>query len=234
MPQDYAEAVRWYRKAADQGYATLSATSATCTTRAEECRRTTPRPPAGTAKPPIRETRTLSTSSASCISEGAGVPQDYAEAARWFRRAADQGHARAQFNLGFMYHKARSAAGLRRGRPLVSQSRRPWKADAQEYLAYMYYTGQGVPQDYAEAARWYREAADQGIANAQHSLGVMFHEGQGVPQDYIQAHMWFNLAGAGGDLDGIESRDIVAGKMTPDEIAEAQRRAREWRPETSR
>ena len=58
----------------------------------------------------------------------------------------------------------------------------------------------------------------------------MYDQGQGVPQDYIQAHMWFNLAGASGDADGIKERDAIAGKMTPDQIAEAQRLAREWKP----
>jgi hypothetical protein len=56
----------------------------------------------------------------------------------------------------------------------------------------MYYNGKGVPQDYAEAARWYRKAADQGNADAQNNLGVMYGNGQGVPQDYVRAHMWFS------------------------------------------
>ena len=138
-----------------------NSTSAACTTKAKGCRRTTPRPPAGIAKPPSRDTLTPSTTSASCTTKGQGVPQDYAEAVRWYRKAADQGHAGAQFNLGVMYDKAegcrrttprlslvsqsrragrrrrsvqprlhvprrpRGAAGLRRGRPLVPQSRRP-------------------------------------------------------------------------------------------------------------
>jgi uncharacterized protein len=55
-----------------------------------------------------------------------------------------------------------------------------------------------------------------------------------VPKDYIQARMWFNLAGANGDADGIKNRDMVARKTTADEIAEAQRRAREWKPKTIR
>ena len=63
----------------------------------------------------------------------------------------------------------------------------------------MYANGQGVPQDYAEAVKWYRLAADQGDAYAQNNLGVMYDQGQGVPQDYVLAHMWFNLSAAQGD-----------------------------------
>jgi TPR repeat protein len=82
--------------------------------------------------------------------------------------------------------------------------------------------------------RWFGLAAEQGDASAQFNLGVEYSKGQGVPQDYIQAHMWFNLAGASGYADGLKNRDIVARMMTPDQIAEAQRLAREWKPKTSR
>ena len=52
----------------------------------------------------------------------------------------------------------------------------------------MFAKGQGVPQDYAEALKWFRKAADQGEATAQYDLGVLYAEGQGVSQDYVQAH----------------------------------------------
>jgi TPR repeat protein len=98
----------------------------------------------------------------------------------------------------------------------------------------MFGEGHGVPQDYKEAMRWYRLAADQGNALAQFELGSMYDKGLGVPKDYIQAHMWFNLAGASGNAGGSKNRDMVARKMTPAEIAEAQRRAWEWKPKTIR
>ena len=96
--------------------------------------------------------------------------------------------------------------------------------------------GQGVPQDYAEAARWYRKAAGQGNDRAQSSLGIMYFNGQGVAQDYVQSHMWMNLAAsrASGDdqkrIAGI--RDDVASEMSAAQIAEAQRLARDWKPNT--
>ena len=60
----------------------------------------------------------------------------------------------------------------------------------------MYANGQGVPQDYAEAMKWYRKAADQGDDTAQYNLGLMYYNGRGVPQDYVAAHKWFSLAAA--------------------------------------
>ena len=66
--------------------------------------------------------------------------------------------------------------------------------NAQYNLGIMYYNGQGVPQDYAEAVKWYRLAADQGDAYAQYNLGVMYDNGEGVPQDYKEAVKWYRLA----------------------------------------
>ena len=102
--------------------------------------------------------------------------------------------------------------------------------DAQVTLASMYGNGWGVPQDYAEAAKWYRMAAEQGHAGAQFVLGTMYDGGQGVPQDYVQAHLWYNLAAAQGIEPASKNRDITADKMTPAQINEAQRLAREWKP----
>jgi hypothetical protein len=99
----------------------------------------------------------------------------------------------------------------------------------------MYERGQGVPQDYAEAAKWYRKAAEQGEPSAQNNLGFMYGKGRGVPPDYVQAHMWYNLAVSryrpGADRDmAVKNRYIVAAKMTPAQIAEARRLTREWKP----
>ncbi len=76
----------------------------------------------------------------------------------------------------------------------------------------------------------YLMAAEQGVAQAQYNLGVMYGDGEGVPQDYVQAHLWFNLAAAQGQEQAKKNRDIVAEKMTPAQIAEAQRLARDWKP----
>jgi len=93
----------------------------------------------------------------------------------------------------------------------------------------MYATGRGVAQDDAEAVRWYRLAADQGHASGQNILGVMYVDGRGVPQDYVLAHMWFNLAAAGSNGDRhINNRKLAADQLTPDDLSEAQRLAREW------
>ena len=88
--------------------------------------------------------------------------------------------------------------------------------------------GYGVPQDDGAAARWYRLAAEQGHDLAQRRLGLLYEQGRGVLQDYVQAHMWVNLAGTQGHVGAAKARRIIEKKMTPEQIAEAQRLAREW------
>ncbi len=156
---------------------------------------------------------------------------DYATALREFRVSAAQGVADAQHNLGISYYDGQGvpqnyAEAAKWFRKAADQG----TAEAQFNLAYMYSNGKGVPQDYAEAAKWYRKAADQGHARAQTNLGVMYTLGQDVPRDYVQAHMWLSLAEAQGRTAAAKARDMVAERMTPAQIAEAQRLAREWKP----
>jgi hypothetical protein len=83
-------------------------------------------------------------------------------------------------------------------------------------------------EDYATALIFWRPLAEQGHAEAQFNLGVMHYEGWGVPWDIVQAHMWLSLAATQGNSVAQKYRDIVASRLIPDQIAEAQRLAREW------
>jgi TPR repeat protein len=200
VPQNYAEAVKWFRKAAE------------------------------------RKSDWAMMTLGRMYESGRGVPQNFPEAIRWFRTAADQGNAGAQNKLGIMYQQGR-------GVPQSYADARNWYrkaaeqgyAYAQHNLGVLYFGGLGTPQDYTEAANWYRKAAKRGYAEAQNNLGVLYNNGRGVPQDYVQAHMWFNLAAT--NFDGahkkegrdqaLNNRDLVAAKMTREQIAEAQRLAQE-------
>ena len=106
-------------------------------------------------------------------------------------------------------------------------------AAEQGNLGFMYASGRGILEDDAEAVRWYRLAADQGHGVAQGGLGFMYANGRGVPQDYVVAHMWYNLAGAQSSSDErdilVKAQDALGAEMTPEQIAEAQRLAREWK-----
>jgi hypothetical protein len=173
---------------------------------------------------------------------GHGVPQDYGEAMKWYWKAAHQGVASAQHNLGVMYDNGHGVPqddteALKWYRRAADQGHE----GSQSNLGVMYEDGKGVLQDYVEAAMWYRRAAEQGVAFAQANLGRFYALGQGVLQDYALAHKWFNLAASrypASEIDArkkaIHNRDLVASKMTPAQIAEAQRLAREWKPKMER
>jgi uncharacterized protein len=168
---------------------------------------------------------------------------DYATALRLWRPLADQGDANAQMKLGLMYE-------LGQGVPKNNAEALKWwrlaaghDATAQFLLGSLYYDGSdslSLAQDYAEAAKWYLRAANQGEHNAQLNLGRMYEKGHGVPQDYALAHMWLNLAAAAASAaQGSFNypafiRDNLAGRMTPAQIAEAQKLAREWKPKPER
>jgi TPR repeat protein len=87
-------------------------------------------------------------------------------------------------------------------------------------------------RDYATAVRLIRPLAEQGDANAQYKLGVFYDNGLGVPQDKVSAYMWLNLSASQGREGAAAFRDLIARRMTPAQIGEAQRRSREWTPST--
>ncbi len=123
------------------------------------------------------------------------------------------------------YEKGDYATALKEWRPLAEQG----DADAQYNLGWMYEKSFGVPQDDKEAVRWYRLAAEQGIGHAQYRLGGMYTLGRGVPQDFVLSHMWLNLAAALGDEQARTLRDKLAKQLTPAQLDDAQRLAREWK-----
>lgn len=161
---------------------------------------------------------------------GTGVPKDEREAAKWFRMAASQGVARAQYKLGVMYLWAQGvpqdkAEGMKWYRLAADQGH----AEAQAGLGYAYYYGDsGLPQDYAEAWKWFRMAAEQEDADAQvrDMLASMYYHGEGVPQDFVEAYAWFSVAARGWASAGVQ-REEVAGKLPPEQLSKAKKRATE-------
>jgi len=152
---------------------------------------------------------------------------DYATELLIMRPLAAQGNAEAQATVGMIYEeglgvKQSFAEAFKWYRLAAAQE----NTAAQNNLGLMYESGAGVPQDYVEAVRWYRLAAAQGYGQAQFNLGSMYSNGLGVTQDYVQAHIWFNLAGASGEADGVKWREVVAARMTLQQVAEAQKLAR--------
>lgn len=156
--------------------------------------------------------------------EGQGVPKDYAEAATWWRKAADQGDATAQWSLGTLYNFGQGVPrDYRQAAFWYLQAADQGNAEAQVYLGQLYDLGQGVQQDYTQAAVWYRKSADQGNANAQFALAKLYFNGDGLPKDEAIAVVWTRKAAE----QGLASAQVAlglsyeAGRGLPQDYAEA-------------
>ena len=95
-------------------------------------------------------------------------------------------------------------------------------ADAQYNLGLMYLLGDGVPENDAEAVKWYRLAAEQGNATAQYNLGNMYDLGDGVPQSNVSAYVWYSVAATQGHETAKSLRDRVSKMLTPTQLGQAQ------------
>jgi TPR repeat protein len=95
-------------------------------------------------------------------------------------------------------------------------------ADAQLRLGLMYQMGQGVRQNSNVSGKWFRNDAEQGDADGQLLLSLANWSGRGVTQDPIRAYMWVNIAAANGSHEALNERDIMAKKMTPKQMEQAQ------------
>jgi uncharacterized protein len=177
---------------------------------------------------------------------GVSVKRDWLEAAKWYSKAADAGDESAVASLGsigrnwrIMTHTDMNPVVYE----LVQRAATKGNVAAQFSLGAMNYPFFGIEAtgfdeskgNLLEALIWYRRSADQGDVDSQVALGIAYEGGIGVPQDFVEAHKWYNLAAAltkyaDFRADDIQRRDAVALKMTPIEIAEAQKLAREWKP----
>ena len=162
--------------------------------------------------------------------KGRDVPSDYAEAARWFRKAAEQGNAAAQSNLGNLYATGHGVAkDYAEAAIWFRKAAEQNNAAAQNTLGALYASGRGVELNYAEAANWFRKAAEQGNTTAENNLGVIFLADQDVMQK-DEAFFWLILASYSGDDSSSDLRHQVAALLTPQQVADLEKRAREWEP----
>ena len=109
---------------------------------------------------------------------------------------------------------------------MVSPSGRERKPHGAIQSGQYVYEWRGVPKDFAQAAKWYRNAAEQGYATAQYNLGLMYIEGVGIPKDYVTAYMWLLLAAPAQEEAKVDI-EALKKNMTANEITRAKRMASE-------
>ena len=160
---------------------------------------------------------------------GRGVEQNLAEAAKWYRMAAEQGLAQAQHNLGVMY-------ALGDGLPVDLEQAVRWyllaanqgHGDAQFKLAIHHEEGLGVRQDLAAAHGWYLKAAEQGLPEAQYHLGNLYRAGKGVARNNVLAYKWITLGKPNDEALKAAILDDLERVMSAAQVAEAKRLAAAW------
>lgn len=159
---------------------------------------------------------------------------DYDEAVAAWERAAELGHAAAEFRLGALYEEGQGVEqDLGRAVEWYRRAARHGSQKAQFNLGHMYANGTGVEKDEAEAARWYGRAAERGNAHAQYTLGLMYSRGSGVERDLVHAYAWLTVAIYNLDPNMFrdnanEARDTVAARMSEEQKARAQELLDEW------
>jgi len=134
----------------------------------------------------------------------------------------------ADFQTGLeAYKKGDFVGAAKEWRPEAEEGDAP----TQYNFGLLYLDGRGVPQDPAEAVKWFRRSAEQGYTEAQHDLGAMYASGTGLKRDLIQAYKWMNICAAQGNAGCVTQRDLIAKKLKPGQVAEAQRLATEFKPQ---
>lgn len=163
--------------------------------------------------------------------KGKYVQKDIDKSILWYTKAAEQGYALAQFNLGALYLEGgtnETPIDLHMAIEWLTKAADQNLAEAQWALAACYYDGIGVNKDRTTATNWYRKAAEQNHAEAQSMMGVIYALGECVPADYVQAYMWGYLANSKGSQSAGILLDRIAPTMNRSEIQKAEKLAKEF------
>lgn len=162
--------------------------------------------------------------------DGRGVTADRAEAAKWYKLAADRGLAPAQYRLANLYEKAN---GVERNLPEAKRyytlAADQGNAGAMHNLAVLLASDAAGQPDFAAAAQWFIKASELGVRDSQFNLAILYARGSGVKQDIEESYKWFAIAAKDGDADAAQKRDEVAGAMNPQQLQSAQAKVEAWK-----
>ena len=156
---------------------------------------------------------------------------NYCAALKTLQPLAEQGNVEAQIRLGLIYRdgsctRSDSAKAMKWLRLAADQD----NAEAQFALGKLYADCWGVKTNYSEMLKLHLRAAEQGYVHAQDHLGYLYAFGVGVPVDNFEAYFWYDRAAAQGGASDAAKRDLIAKKLTPEQLVEAQQRGQEWKP----
>lgn len=164
--------------------------------------------------------------------EGRAVPQDNAEAARWYERAAAQGFVPAQYRIGNLYEAGQGVEkDFEVAKLWYQRGAEAGNRMAMHNLAALYAGGQLGEQEFESAAEWFAQAAAHGMTDSQFNLGMLYARGLGVEQDFEQSYKWFSLAALSGDADAAKARDDIAKSLTAEAVSRVTDEVGLWKAE---
>jgi localization factor PodJL len=162
--------------------------------------------------------------------EGRGVANNFAEAAKWYKLSADRGFALAQYRLANFLEKGTGLApDIKEAKRYYEMAAAAGNASAMHNLAVIYASGKDGAQDYAKAVEWFGKAAERGVSDSQFNLAILYARGNGAAPDLTQSYKWFAIAAKGGDKDAAQKRDEVANAMKPDQLERARAEVDLWK-----
>ena len=241
VPKDYTKAMMWYLKAADQGYMaaqlnigvmySLGIGVPHSTRLAEEWYRKATAQEKDNRK--VAQTQTTPDTQAKAeVDEQVMVAKEIRRKVGFQEherideevRAAEQGNAIAQFNLGMKLADGQgSIQDYTSAMSWLLKAANQGNASAEYRLGVMYANGEGVQKDYSEAVMWYRKAAEHGDVVAQFNLGVKLTNGQGVAQNYKEAMSWYSKAAEQGQANAQNNLGVMyfSGQGVPRNLIQA-------------
>lgn len=198
--QEYADAAKWFAKAARQGMSEAQFALGTCYDEGLGVAQDEEEAAKWYRKAADQGNAQAQYNLGRCYMEGQGVGQDPHKAVKWFRKAAQQGTVEAQEMLAYCYFSGTGvpedkAEAVNWYREAALQG----SAQAQYTMGALYSMGQGTAKDLEEAVKWFRKAAAQGRPDAQCALAYCYHRGEGIKQNMAKAIKLYRQAAQQGD-----------------------------------
>ncbi len=157
------------------------------------------------------------------------VEERLSKAARWFRRAAEKGHAPSQYRLATLYELGQGAPkDHARAMGWYRRAAESGHVKAMHNLAVLSVMTDSAPRDYADAASWFEKAAAHGLRDSQYNLGLLYERGLGVEKDAAKAYRWFSLAAKAGDTNARSKQTRLAEALSRQEREQADRETTSW------
>jgi TPR repeat protein len=254
VAKDEAEAVKWWRKAAEQGMANAQYNLGVCCANGHGVAKDNAEAVNWYRKAAEQNDTLAQYNLGFCYYKGVGVAKNAVQVYKWWLLAGAQGYEDAKEGMTMLEHLL-TRAQLAKGQKLAgdfnppevpSLDDQPGEADgqaladlraraatgnaqAQNELGEALYAGKrGVVKNPVEAVKWYRRAAEQNHAKAQCNLGVCYERGDGVAKYELEAYKWDQLAAAQGDTKAKHNASILELMLSPEQITEGKRRAQGW------